>query len=409
MAAQYSTRDRSARSPSRTPGTYPCAVRRHVPRATMRSAALFAMFALVSPLVVPPPGASAAPFGLGPFAPGSVVVAQGGTISGNDTGVAGTVQADGYVNVYPPDANGDVAPRASFINGMDGPFVAVFDPSGDLWAANVDGLGTLVEFTRSALGTYNPVPAVTISGAGDALEYPYGMAFDSSGDLWVVAAYLGRVYEYTKSQLTSTGSPLPNKTFTNFPGTPGGDGFDPSGDLWVTTAISTDCPQGCVVEFPKDELAASYPDPDPDPTVIISSTGGANLSFTPSGDMWLVTGGGPQSDCIYGDPCNNELVEFTNAQLSTSGSPAPAVTIKSDLPGCSTYGAPSFCALGSLYGPYGVAVDAAGDAWVSNFNTPTAVEYASYQLSRSGSPIPRRTIAGPRTGMNWPSFVVTVP
>jgi hypothetical protein len=405
MTVQYSLHDRAGRSLSRTPGAYLCAVRRRVPRATTRFAALFAMIAVASPLVGPPTGASATPYGLGPFAPGSVVVAQGGTISGNGTGTAGTVQADGYVNVYPPDSNGDVAPRASFINSMDGPFVAVFDPSGDLWAANVDGLGTLVEFTRSALGTYNPVPAVTISGVGDALEYPYGMAFDSSGDLWVVASYLGVVYEYTQSQLASTGSPPPYRTFTNFPGTPGGDGFDPSGDLWVTTAISTDCPQGCVVEFPKSELAAL----DPEPTVVISSTGGANLSFTPSGDMWLVTGGGPKSDCIYGDPCNNELVEFTVPQLSTSGSPAPAVTIRSDLPGCSTYGAPSFCGFGSLYGPYGVAVDAAGDVWVSNFNTPTAVEYASYQLSHSGSPIPRRTIAGRRTGMNWPSFVVTVP
>ena len=135
---------------------------------------------------------------------------------------------------------------------------------------------------------------------------------------------------------------------------------------------------------------------NPTPTVTISSTGGANIAFSPSGDMWMVTGGG--SDC-YGTPCNNELVEFTRGQLSTSGSPTPAVTISSTEPGPG----------GSLYGPYGVAVDRFGDVWVSNFNTPTAVEFGRYQLFKSGSPTPLRTIAGPNTGMNWPSFVVLAP
>ncbi len=68
--------------------------------------------------------------------------------SGN-AGFSGTgVEAYGALNVYPPNANGDVAPEASFTNGMNGPFVVVFDPSGDLWAANVNN-GTLVEFTRA--------------------------------------------------------------------------------------------------------------------------------------------------------------------------------------------------------------------------------------------------------------------
>jgi hypothetical protein len=41
---------------------------------------------------------------------------------------------------------------------------------------------------------------------------------------------------------------------------------------------------------------------------------------------------------------------------------------------------------GSLWGPYGVAIDRCGDVWVSNFNTPTTVEFARYQLSKSGRP-----------------------
>jgi DNA-binding beta-propeller fold protein YncE len=125
-----------------------------------------------------------------------------------------------------------------------------------------------------------------------------------------------------------------------------------------------------VVEFSKAELAM----PGPTPTVTISSTGGANIAFTPSGDLWMVTGGGPKDGC-YGTPCNNELVEFTKAQLSSSGSPTPEVTISSTKPG----------APGSLWGSYGVAVDPSGDVWVSNFSKPTAVAFGRDQLSTSGT------------------------
>jgi hypothetical protein len=93
------------------------------------------------------------------------------------------------------------------------------------------------------------------------------------------------------------------------------------------------------------------------------------------------------------------LVEFTKAQLSTSGSPTPAVTISATNVG----------PYESLYGPYAVAVDRSGDLWVSNFDGNTAVEFGRHQLSRSGSPTPLRAIVGPDSGMNWPSFVVIAP
>jgi hypothetical protein len=224
------------------------------------------------------------------------------------------------------------------------------------------------------------------------------MAFDRSGNLWVVGNKVKRVYEYTKSQLARSGSPTPRTTISDFPSGPLGDGFDPYGDLWVTTVTTTgkgsSCPAGCVVEFSKAELAMA----NPTPTVTISSTGGANIAFTRSGDLWMVTGGGPLNDC-FGTPCTNELVEFAKAQLSTSGSPTPAVTISSTKHG----------AAGSLWGPYGVAIDPSGDVWVANFNKPTTVEYGRDQFSKSGSPTPVRAIVGANTGMNWPSFLLIAP
>jgi hypothetical protein len=351
----------------------------------MRTGTLCAIFALASFVLVAPTGASAASHHLRPITPGSILVSQGGTIFGEGVGVSGSgVEADGDVTAYPPDSNGDVAPEASFTNSMYGPVTLAFDRSGDLWVAN-ENTSTLVELTKAQLATPNPVPSVTISSASGALANPFGMAFDRWGDLWVVGNNLSQVYEYTKRQLATTGSPTPRTTISALPSTPIADAFDASGNLWVSTDTS-------VVEFSEAELAMA----NPTPTVTISSTGGAGLAFTASGNLWMVTGGGP--DC-FGTPCTNALVEFTKAQLSTSGSPTPAVTITSTDVG--TYQ--------SLDGPYSVAVDRCGNLWVSNFDDDTAVEFGRDQLSESGSPTPLRAIVGPNSGMNFPSYVVIAP
>ena len=104
-------------------------------------------------------------------------------------------------------------------------------------------------------------------------------------------------------------------------------------------------------------------------------------------------------DC-FGTPCTNEVVEFTEAQLSNPGSPAPAVTISSTVPG-----SPS----GSLFGPYSLAFTTRGDLWVENFDNNSTVEFGRDQLLNSGAPVPMRTIDGPNTGMNFPSYVVVEP
>jgi secreted PhoX family phosphatase len=239
-------------------------------------------------------------------------------------------RANGDVDVYPPNANGDVAPEASFTNGMYGPTTMVFDSSGDLWVAN-ENTSDLFEFTKAQLAMRNPVPAVTIFAESGALANPFGMAFDDSGNLWVVSNNSSRVYEYTKSQLASSGGPTPHTTISDFPSTPiFGVAFDASGDLWVSTVKS-------VVEFSKAELAKAKPVP----TVTISSSGGAQLVFDPSGDLWMVTGGAG----LLRHPLYQRGGGAHQGPALTSGSPTPAVTISSTKVG----------AAGSIYGPYSLA------------------------------------------------------
>jgi hypothetical protein len=69
----------------------------------------------------------------------------------------------------------------------------------------------------------------------------------------------------------------------------------------------------------------------------------------------------------------------------------------------------SYCHFGPLYGPYSLAFTSSGDLWVENFYNNTTVEFGRDQLLASGTPIPVRAILGPKSEMNFPSFVVIAP
>ncbi len=113
MTHQYATQDSAVQRSGRALGARLHATGRTVLNRTMTAGALCALVGLASPVLVAPSGASAAPSGVGPFAPGSVVVSDGGTIAAaGKRGKGTTVEANGELNVYPPGANGDVAPEA---------------------------------------------------------------------------------------------------------------------------------------------------------------------------------------------------------------------------------------------------------------------------------------------------------
>ena len=253
MTLLFPTRRSNAPSQGLTPDPRANATKRLALGKGM-SRALCALVGLAVPLLVAATGASATPLGESPFAPGSVVVTQGGTIFGGTN--AGTdVELNGDVDVYPPSSNGDVPPVATLTNAMYGPTTMVFDSGGDLWLAN-ENTSDIFELTKAQLGTPNPEPAVTIFAAAGALANPFGMAFDSSGNLWVVSNAWNKVYEYRTSELAASGGPTPSTTISDFPSTPiFGDAFDASGNLWVSTVKS-------VVEFSRAELADEAPGAD---------------------------------------------------------------------------------------------------------------------------------------------------
>lgn len=218
-----------------------------------------------------------------------------------------------------------------------------FDPAGDLWVTNHDN-DSVVEFdtaqlaaltttgdpTPTATLTDNPTGAVVGSSTQDTLIQPEGLAFDSSGDLWV-ASELGTVCEFVSAQLT-TGSPAATTTrWTVFGGYPA---FDAAGDLWVA-----ETEDGTLAEYQPSQLAngdTSQP--------ITEITGGnqstledpTQIGFDAGGDLWVANS---QSE---------DIDEYTPAQLNASADPIPHLRIRGIRTG--------------LGDPSGIAVQNAADA-----------------------------------------------
>ena len=96
----------------------------------------------------------------------------------------------GSGNIYEFTPNGT---RSTFASGLDGPQGLAFNSSGDL-------------FVSAANNIYEYTPNGTQSTFASGLNGPLGLAFDSSGDLLVavVGSGFGSIYEYTPNGTQST-------------------------------------------------------------------------------------------------------------------------------------------------------------------------------------------------------------
>ena len=177
----------------------------------------------------------------------------------------------GTITTFPLPSVGNAKPSKTLDEtpgGVTNEQVA-YDANGDLWVATT-AYGEIWEFTATQLATGGTQkPHVIITGYTD----PFGLAFDGAGDLWVSTALTTspQLLEYTPSQLTSSGSPHPkviitvNKSATPWSlAGPAQIAFDRSGNLWVVNQ-GTDS----LSEFTPAQLATSG---DPEPAVLIERT-----------------------------------------------------------------------------------------------------------------------------------------
>jgi hypothetical protein len=205
----------------------------------------------------------------------------------DSTGDLWATQFNGGVVEYTANqltASGNPTPAVSLTGpDLQVPWGLTFDSSGNLWVGTyIDSV--LVEYTKGQLAaTGNPAPAVTISGLGTAVVTP---AFDSSGDLWV-STYTSTpavIEELTPSELAATGSPTPAVTIATGTNTePVGLAFDTTGDLWVGYFGSQ-----TVNEFTRTQLDSSGA-PTPANTIGGSNTTLANLTGLTLNEAPVVT------------------------------------------------------------------------------------------------------------------------
>ena len=251
-------------------------------------------------------------------------------------------------------------------------FGAAFDASGNLWVTD-EGDNAVVEFSSSQLtASGTPTPAATLSTNGSSLSKPTGLAFDGDGNLWVANYGNNTVVEFAKGSLATSGSPTPPITLSATGGSlslPTGLAWDASGDLWVAQATNA------VVEFTPGQLTATGA-----PAPAIALTGGslnspAGLAFDASGNLWVANQGA------------SNVLGFAASQLTSGGTFEPAGDLRSN-------------GAGSLNVPAGLAFDASGDLWVSNYGMngtgDTVVEFAANQLAlpSSTAPTPIVTVSG---------------
>jgi ligand-binding sensor domain-containing protein len=190
-----------------------------------------------------------------------------------------------------------------------------------------------------------------------------------TGGLWVTYFFFTpqTVVQYSAAQLAGSSTASPAVAVTTNGAESVGVAFDASGNLW--TSVSN-IPE--LLEYSASQLASSNTSA---PTVILTSdragslNSPAGLAFDSNGNLWVA------------NASSNTLVEYASAQLASSGSPIPIITIGSSSE--------------SLQSPYGLAFDASGSLWITTTGPSPVVALAPDQLLTSGAPTPAVSLSFP--------------
>lgn len=279
----------------------------------------------------------------------------------------GTVK-DGakVIELTPSDLASSGAPTPVVLDSaaLDYPLGLAFDKSKNLWVTDDGDL--VVEFTESQLenlGTVsNPTPNATI-GISSISEI-LGCTFDKHGNLWLIDSGSSGVDELTHAQLNagSNANITPNVTITSSAlEEPSFGVFDKSGNLWVSSPDNSQ-----VVKFGKSQLGSSG---TKTPEVILSGSGlnePEELAFDSKGNLWVE------------NYLSNTVVKFGKSQLKKSGNPTPEVTLSGS----------------AIFEPNGLAINNAGSLWFSEYDNGDISEFTSMQLKTSGTPTPPVVLTG---------------
>lgn len=265
--------------------------------------------------------------------------------------------------------------------GMSMPVDAVEDSAGNIYVSDQvnnrvlqfqppfsNGMNASLVIGQPGFGTNTP------NTTQNSLNTPGGLAFDSSGDLWVIDFGNNRVLQYKPPFTAGMNASLVigQANFTsNAPATTSSGltapfyiAFDHSGDLWVADAgnnrvlefmapLATSGMAASLVIGQANFTSAGAPSP---PTAG-SLNGPAGIAFDSTGNLWI------------GDLFNNRVLQFRPA--FTNGMNASLVLGQTLF--TTTTAATTASGLSS---PVGVAFDSGGNLWVADSGNNRTLEFA---------------------------------
>jgi len=289
-------------------------------------------------------------------------------------GITGTNGLAGpeSVAIYPSTATASSTPVAVLSGSnteMSGIQFPAVDQNGTLYLSNQGPMpGTLygptsgyITIFNGAAQNGNSAPTAVISG----LQRPEGLAFDSSGDLWVMLersiAEYGPSPGATATPIATIGAPNPT---TSAPAPTNNTDLDSCYGVNVDTngQVYGACSDG-MVAFAKGMTGNVAP------TLVIEPQGDTAETF--ASDSWLSVAT-DSSDNIYMPEANNNLNMVTEYAAGANDTANGSAT-------------PGFTALGTGFSiPWGIAIDTTGAIYVTNYAGSTVEIFSSSTTLESG-------------------------
>jgi sugar lactone lactonase YvrE len=263
------------------------------------------------------------------------------------------------ISIHGPNGYTNALSQSATLTGLAPGTYTVTAPATDT------ATGTIVNTIYSA--TITGSPATVTGGTTASVAVTYGTA--GTGELWVSnSAYSNTLWGFTAAQLTSSGTPTPAST-VNISTASNAIAFDANGNAWVSEG-STE-----IIEFTAAQLAAGGTQ---SPSVTIRGSGAlqypAGLAFDRNGNLWVSS--------------SAAVIEYTPSQLTSSGSPTPAIVVTS--PQIST--------------AKGIAFDHGGNLWVADVGAGTVESFNPAALSAGGSQTASVVITVPVPSLSVPTM-----
>src|SRR5215469_1006964 len=220
------------------------------------------------------------------------------------------------------------------------PRFAAFDSRGNLWISDVYN-SVIFEFTAQQLTAKTGVgltPAAVLTGSkkGD-FKATLGIAFDKSGDLWIANNGDTTIVEVTAAQLAAAKgitriSPITRLNSTRAGGldtikNPWGILFDSSGNMWFTNEqLSVSNRSGSIVEFGAGTFGGQGSiTPKPRAVFTQVSDVGVESLCDPNGIALSLAG-----FIAVANAGNSSIVGYSPAQLRRGGTVLPITLIKGE-------------------------------------------------------------------------------